>query len=106
MSTPNYSAEQVSAITSAAEATGTLNADQAAKIAADIGKTKRSVIAKIKSLGLEYQVAARPTKGVRDVTKADLVAAIEQAHACESGSFAGLEKATAKALNALLAVTS
>jgi hypothetical protein len=106
MATPNYTAEQVSAITSAAEATGSLNADQAAAIAAEIGKSKRSVIAKIKSLGLDYTVQVRATKGVRDVTKAELVAAIETAYHVEADSFKGLEKATAKALNALLAVTS
>ena len=99
--TPNYSAEQIAVITNAAEA-GALNANDAAVIAAEIGKSKRSVIAKIKSLDLPYVAAVRPTKGVRDVTKADLVTQIAVTIGTDSADLKGLEKATAKALKNLL----
>jgi hypothetical protein len=99
---PNYSEAQIAVIVSASEA-GVLNANTAAVIATEIGKSKRSVIAKIKSLDLDYVAAVRPTKGVRDVTKADIVQNIAVVIGTDSADLKGLEKATAKALKNLLA---
>ena len=66
-----YTTEQVAALNKAAKEFGTLNGDIAGQLAVQIGQSKRSVIAKIKSLGLDYAVAAKPVKGTRSTSKAD-----------------------------------
>ena len=66
------------------------------------GLSVRSVIAKIKTLDLDYtpKVKTVSTAGPR-VTKADIVAAIAKALAADPDELEGLSKADAKALNAL-----
>lgn len=66
------------------------------------GKSPRSVIAKVKSLDLEYIPKPKPAKKVSGgPTKAELVEKIESELNC-SDYLAGLEKATASALVNLL----
>lgn len=98
-----YTDKQVAALQNAAKQHGTLNGELAAKLAADLGQSKRSVIAKIKSLDLPYAVATKPVKGTRSTTKAEYVAAIAKALDADATDLAGLEKATALGLSRLLA---
>ena len=98
-----YTTQQVAALENAAKQYGTLNGDIAGQLATQIGQSKRSVIAKIKSLGLDYAVAAKPVKGTRATSKADYVAAIAKALDADASTLDGLEKATALSLSALLA---
>jgi hypothetical protein len=98
-----YSEKQVAALQKAAKQYGTLNGELAAKLAADLGQSKRSVIAKIKSLDLPYAVASKPVKGTRATSKAEYVAAIAKALDADASTLAGLEKATALSLSGLLA---
>ena len=98
-----YTDKQVAALQNAAQEFGTLNAEIAGKLADQLGQSKRSVIAKIGSLGLPYQAAARPVKGTRATSKADYVAAIAKALDADASDLEGLEKATARALSSLLA---
>ena len=97
-----YTEKQVAALQNAAQQFGTLNGELAAKLAADLGQSKRSVIAKIKSLDLPYAVAAKPVKGTRSTSKAEYVAAIAKALDADASTLAGLEKATALSLSGLL----
>ena len=98
-----YTEKQVVALQNAAQKFGTLNGEIAGQLAADLGQSKRSVIAKIKSLDLPYQVASKPVKGTRSTSKAEYVAAIAKALDADASELAGLEKATALALSGLLA---
>lgn len=98
-----YSKTQVAALQNAAQEFGTLNGEIAGKLAVDLDQSKRSVIAKIKSLGLPYAVAAKPVKGTRATSKAEYVSAIAKALDADATELAGLEKATALALSGLLA---
>ena len=98
-----YSEKQVVALQNAAQQFGTLNSEIAGKLAADLGQSKRSVIAKIGSLGLPYQAAKRAVKGTRATSKAEYVAAIAKALDADVTELDGLEKATALALSGLLA---
>lgn len=66
------------------------------------GKSHRSVIAKAKSLGIEYQAKQKaPAKG-RGVTKAQVVEAIEMQLRVPAGSLEGLEGSKMASLDALL----
>ena len=67
------------------------------------GLSVRSVISKVKHLGISYTPKAKvvSTAGPR-ITKADLVDAIARAMALDVESIRGLDKADAKALNTLL----
>ena len=103
VTTMSYETSQVETIQRAAQELGTLNGQIAGELAKEIGKSKRSVIAKIKSLGLDYTVAAKPVKGTRATSKAEYIAAIAKALDADASSFAGLEKSTASALSNLLA---
>ena len=64
--------------------------------------SQRSVIAKAKSLGLDYVVKAKPTAKKVAPTKMDIVRAIEKGLDADQGSLDGLVKATAQSLDALL----
>jgi len=103
VTTMSYTTQQVETIQRAAQELGTLNGQIAAELANEIGMSKRSVIAKIKSLGLDYAVAAKPVKGTRATSKAEYVAAIAAALDADAAGLAGLEKSTASALSSLLA---
>ena len=97
-----YTEKQVAALQNAAQQFGILDGEIAGKLAADLGQSKRSVIAKIKSLDLPYRVAAKPVKGTRATSKAEYVAAIAKALDADASTLAGLEKATALSLSGLL----
>ena len=81
-----------------------LNADLCRELAFEFGNgiTSRSVIAKAKSLGLDYIVKAKPARKKATATKMDLVNAIAKAVDADAGSLDGLVKAPASALSALL----
>ena len=90
-----YTEKQVAALQNAAQQFGTLNGEIAGQLADELGLTKRSVIAKIKSLGLDYAVAKKPVKGTRAISKAEYVSAIAKALDADASTLDGLEKATA-----------
>ena len=94
---PNYTAEQEAAIAAAAP----LNMDSAKALAAELGKTHRSVIAKARSMGVEYVTKAKPQKRVGGRTKVETVAAIAAAVNLDADKLSGLEKAPALALASL-----
>ena len=96
----NYSTEQEAAIIAASP----LNLESAKVLAEAMGKSYRSIIAKAKSLGLEYESKPAPKKRLAVVTKAELVSMIEAGAGAAEGSLAGLEKSPVKALNTLLAL--
>ena len=79
-----------------------LNAEICSQLAQEFGLTQRSVIAKAKSLQLDYVVKAKPARKKASPTKMDTVRAIEKALDADSGSLDGLVKATGLALDALL----
>lgn len=71
----NYTEEQVQAIRDAAP----LNKEIAEKVAAEIGKTWRSVVAKAKREGIEYiPQAPAPKKGRDAPTKAQLAESLRE----------------------------
>jgi len=75
----------------------------ASEIALKIGKTPRSVIAKIKSLGLPYTVQRPVRKDGSPITrKTDTVIAIAKALDMDALELDGLTKAPKAALEALL----
>ena len=77
--------------------------DSASAFASAHGLSVRSVISKVKHLGISYTPKAKvvSTAGPR-ITKADLVDAIARAMALDVESIRGLDKADAKALRTLL----
>ena len=80
-----------------------LNASVCQELALEFGNvTSRSVIAKAKSLGLDYTLKAKPTPKKVAPTKMDIVRAIEKGLDADQGSLDGLVKATAPSLDALL----
>ena len=81
-----------------------LNAEICKELAIEFGGivTSRSVIAKAKSLGLDYTVKAKPVRKKVAPTKMDIVRAIEKGLDADQGSLDGLVKATAQSLDALL----
>ena len=93
-----YTKAQEAALTKAAP----VSFEDAALFAAEFGVSQRSVIAKVKSLDLEYIPKEVAPKRPRGVTKAQLVAAIEDSRGLPAGALDGLEKASARALNILL----
>lgn len=70
------------------------------EIATMIGKTTKSVVAKLSRLGV-YKAKGKPATETSKVTKADLVALIEGRYAVEAGTFADMEKLTKATLVAL-----
>jgi hypothetical protein len=79
------------------------NKATATEIADKIGKSPRSVIAKIKSMGLSYTVQRPVRKDGSPVSrKADTVAAIAKALDMDLDDLDGLTKAPRSALIALL----
>ena len=79
-----------------------LNAEICSTLATEFGLTQRSVIAKAKSLGLDYAVKKAPARKKSAPTKMDIVRAIEKGLDADQGSLDGLVKATAQSLDALL----
>ena len=100
---PNYSEAQEARIRQAADE-GELNAEVAAVLADEFGKTARSVIAKIVRMNLPYATKQRTTKtGEPIVSKTKLV---EQISAVVGANLEGLEKAPKPALQALARFTA
>lgn len=93
----NYTAEQESAIKAAAP----MNLEKAKAFAEEWGKSWRSVVAKAISLEVPYQAQEKPAKRPAKETKSEIVEQIENALAAPVGAFAGLEKATIRALVSL-----
>jgi len=92
---PNYSDEQIAAIVAASP----LNLDKAKALAAEFGKSYRSVIAKAKTLeGVEYTSLPPVAKKPTEETKAEIVTSIEALFADKCASLFGLEKSTTRAL--------
>lgn len=102
----NYDAKIVAEMTSAYVAgreAGDSNADIVATIAEDIGKTPASVRAKLAAEGVYQKEEAAKTAGSR-MKKADIVAAIVgKGVPLNDAEAEGLEKATASALQKVLA---
>ena len=99
MSQPNYTPSMLAVI----KGYDSFNKETATEIAAKIGKSPRSVIAKIKSMGLSYTVQRPVRKDGSPVSrKADTVAAIAKALDMDLDDLDGLTKAPRSALIALL----
>ena len=97
--TINYTDEMVERMTQAYEANPTKETVDA--LAAEFGKTSRSITAKLSNLGI-YKAAERTTKtGAPVVRKGDIVSGIERKLGLDEGSLASLEKATKGDLSAL-----
>ena len=96
----NYSAEQIALIT----AQSPMDFEQARILGLSFEpvKSARSIVAKIKSLELDYICKPAPVKKPKPITKSELVDQIAENMEVDSGLFAGLEKATVSALNNLL----
>ena len=99
MRQPNYTPEMLAVI----KGYDSFNKETATEIAAKIGKSPRSVIAKIKSMGLSYAVQ-RPVRkdGSPIARKMDTVIAIAKALDMDPLELDGLTKAPRSALIALL----
>ena len=68
-------------------------------LGAEIGMSYRSVIAKAKSLGMDYTPKPAPVRKAKEVTKAELVAELELTTGL---TFTGLTKASRSDLLALV----
>ena len=86
------------------QAVGAFNYEAAVKFADLNGLKVRSVIAKVKSLGLDYTPKERVTKsGEPIVRKEQIINDVENLLGVEKGSLVGLQKSTKEALNLLAA---
>lgn len=96
----NYTEAMESELRDLAMETGEFTYDMAVKYAAEKGLKHRSVIAKVKSLGLNYKVKeVRVTKtGEAVVRKSELVAAVEAALGVSVGSLVKASKADLQVL--------
>jgi hypothetical protein len=96
--TPNFTPDQEASIRAASEA-GPLNLDVATRLGAEMGKSYRSIVAKITRMGLPYQSKQPTTKTGSPVTSKsklrDAIAAIV------GGNLDGLEKAPKPVLQRL-----
>jgi len=92
----NYSAEQEQILRDRSP----LDLESAKALADEMGKGYRSIIAKVKSMGLPYVVKKTEPKKVAKETKAQLVEKISAS--LEGADLDGLEKSTAQALVNLL----
>lgn len=98
----NYTAEQEEMLRAAAP----LNLEKAQALAETLGKSYRSVIAKARTMGIDYENKAPAKKRPGGVTKPALVERIAAAVGADVESLSGLEKATGGALATLfIAIT-
>ena len=93
----NYTPAMIAKLQDAAP----LDLAKAKDLAADFGLSHRSVISKVKHLGLGYIVAPKAAKKIRS-SKADTVNAIAKAIAVDPADLDGLALAKGSALDALL----
>lgn len=98
----NYTPEMEAKIVAAAP----LNLEKSRALAAQIGKSYRSVIAKAKSLGVDYEGKPKAAKRVAGQTKPQIVSAIAARVNLPAEKLEGLEKAPALVLGALLEAVS
>lgn len=97
----NYTAEQTASMVEAFKAGTSVEA-----IAVTVGKSVRSVIAKLSREGV-YKAKAKDSTGARKAeTKAEMLAKVEVNLGVEAGTFASFEKATKGAIEALVAATA
>lgn len=90
--TVNYTAEQTAAVV-----TGYLAGSSVETLAAEVGKSVRSIVAKLSKEGV-YVAKKAAAKVDGRVTKADLVAEMAQIMGVEAEVLASLEKASTEAL--------
>lgn len=100
-----YTKEQEAVLTKTATENGSVSFEMAEALGEQFGKSARSVIAKVKQLGLAYTPKAKPAKREKGLTKADLIAQIAENLGTNAEVLAGLNKATAKALSELVDLT-
>ena len=99
----NYTESMVTAMLAQA----VFSFDDAVKFAEENQLSTRSVVSKVKSLGLEYTPKPKAAKsGLVKVTKADTVQAIAIALGASFETLEGLKGADAKSLSALLGEVS
>ena len=99
MTQPNYTPEMLAVIAGY----DSFNKETATEIAAKIGKSPRSVLAKLKSMGVSYAVHRPVRKDGKPITrKIDTVIAIAKALDMDALELEGLTKAPKSALEALL----
>jgi len=92
----NYTAEMTNTIVEGYKA-----GETAEVLAAKIGKSVRSVVAKLSREGV-YVRKGKTTKGGKTVTKANLIAKIAEKAGVDVEVLASLEKANKEALEALI----
>ena len=97
-----YTDQESAAVAAAAP----LTFESAAALAEKLGKSTRSVIAKAKSLGVEYTPKAKPAPKGKGVTKADLVAKVASELGLPAEMLEGLKGATVASLEVLLTKVS
>jgi hypothetical protein len=96
----NYTAEQTASIVEAFKAGTAVEA-----IALSVGKSVRSVIAKLSREGAYVAKAKAKAEG-KAVTKAEMLAKVEVNLGVAAGTFASFEKATKAAIEALVEATA
>jgi len=98
----NYTADQEQALIDHANANEGISFKDAGVIAESWGKSPRSIIAKVQSMGLAYIPKAKPAKRPKGRTKADMLQIIADRLSADAASIGGLSKATASSLDALI----
>lgn len=93
--TVNYSAEQVAEMSAKY-----LSGVSVEALASEMGKSVRSVVAKLSQLGVYVKQAK--AKGVSSATKAELVKGVAEMLGVEAGKLESLQKADKAALEVLL----
>lgn len=100
-----YTDIEVAAIQAVVDEHGSVSFEQAVELARELCKTPRSVISKVKQLGLPYvPKEVEPAKD-RGPTKDQLVKTIAEHLNVEADALKGLAKATADSLKTLVAAT-
>lgn len=98
--TVNYTAEQTAAVVEAFKAGTAVEA-----IALQVGKTTRSVIAKLSKEGV-YTTKAKTAGKAKAATKLEILAKVEVALGMEAGALATFEKGSKEAVEALMAAVA
>ena len=98
--TVNYTAEQTSAIVEGYKAGRAIS-----ELAAQVGRSERSVVAKLSREGA-YVSKAKTVAGKAGETKEQLIAKLAEKVGVEAEQLESLEKATKSALKALIAYAS
>jgi len=94
----NYTEEQIAALRDAAP----LDMAKAKILAAQMGKSYRSIIAKAKSEDIEYVAKVAASKRVGGATKKEMIDLLSDKSGVPVAKLEGLEKATAVAIAAIL----